>query len=169
MTTKEKIEVMEAYDSGKEIEYATANGEWQVNDNPKWNWTNYKYRVKSKQWQPKGGNWYVYMDGTVKNGRSLNESAVFGIERKTEEEAKEAYEAMRTHNRLLAYVAEFDSDWKADWGDTEQRKYCVYMDYDENMYMTNWSANYKHAGDVYMSQECVTKLVKKLNSGEVVL
>ena len=81
---------------------------------------------------------------------------------------------MRIHNRLLAYVAEFDKDWKADWTNTDQGKYFVYYnyginEYDINEYCIDCHVTVCLTGVVYMSEECATELCRKLNSGEVVL
>lgn len=51
MDTKQKVEVMQAYLDGEQIEqiYATSNdGNWCYSPNPVWNWYQYNYRVKPK-------------------------------------------------------------------------------------------------------------------------
>ena len=47
-TTKEMIEVMQAYDRGEQIECINALGEWKE-DKPVWDWFHYDYRVKPKE------------------------------------------------------------------------------------------------------------------------
>ena len=47
-TTKEKIEVMQAYDRGEQIE-ACYNGVWVNIDMPEWSWGLRDYRVKPKK------------------------------------------------------------------------------------------------------------------------
>ncbi len=53
-TTAEKIEVMQAYERGEEIEYYTRPhnsldfADWKVPYKPNWNWVDYDYRVKPK-------------------------------------------------------------------------------------------------------------------------
>lgn len=52
MTTKEKIEVMQAYTRGEEIERRSANceeDEWAFAGLPVWNWEKFKYRIKPKE------------------------------------------------------------------------------------------------------------------------
>ena len=46
-TTKEMIEVMQAYDRGEQIECINALGE-RKEDNPVWDWFHFDYRVKPK-------------------------------------------------------------------------------------------------------------------------
>lgn len=53
MTTKEMIEVMQAYERGEQIEYRMKtipeNNEWvTMTQEPEWNWTEFEYRVKPK-------------------------------------------------------------------------------------------------------------------------
>ena len=47
-TTKEMIEVMQAYDRGEQIECFN-DEEWKYVENPVWDWLNNNYRVKPKK------------------------------------------------------------------------------------------------------------------------
>ena len=48
MTTKEKIEVMQAFDDGKTIEMSLGGkSDWEEARNPQWNWLTCLYRVKT--------------------------------------------------------------------------------------------------------------------------
>lgn len=53
-TIEEMIEVMKAYNEGKEIQCLFANcDEWEDDTNPRWDWILRDYRVKSeKQYRP---------------------------------------------------------------------------------------------------------------------
>lgn len=127
-------------------------------------------KSKPKKWVPKEGSWYI---GTtvqsplqvVCNPASNNT----GLYRDTKKDALKAGLAIRTHNRLLAYVAEFDRGWEADWDDDGQIKYYVYY----NKFIEVWDYAYSPLdfvlSTVYMSEQCAYELVDKLNSGEVVL
>lgn len=44
--TKYKVEVMQAYLDGKQIEVHLPYGSWTLDDNPSWNWGTFSYRVK---------------------------------------------------------------------------------------------------------------------------
>lgn len=47
MTTKEKIEVMKAYEEGKTIQaFDLEQGKWVNCHNPTWNWLSFDYRIK---------------------------------------------------------------------------------------------------------------------------
>ena len=49
MTTKEMIEVMQAYDRGEQIERRDRCGNnWFLSPVPSWDWVQYDYRVKPK-------------------------------------------------------------------------------------------------------------------------
>ena len=50
-TTKEMIEVMQAYDRGEQIECFN-NMKWKDVKNPVWDWLNNNYRVKQKKYVP---------------------------------------------------------------------------------------------------------------------
>ena len=78
--------------------------------------------------------------------------------------------AVLTHRRLVKYVIEFGCIfWQADWEDHKQPKYSLYYDYDSR----RWHVDTNHvccvSGAVYMSSDCAEGLLKKLNSGEVIL
>ena len=47
-TTKEMIEVMQAYENGEQIEFSDMYTKWDDINNPAWNWGICDYRVKSK-------------------------------------------------------------------------------------------------------------------------
>ena len=49
MDLRSKIEVMEAFERGEEIEVSSNSGEtWRQVPCPNWNWVNYSYRIKPK-------------------------------------------------------------------------------------------------------------------------
>ena len=125
---------------------------------------------KPKQWEPRGGPYDVRGNGaTALVLRSTASYAEFGTERQTAEAAEKASAAMRTHNRLLAYVDEFGGDWEADWEDSKQLKYSVYYACISKIWEWNDYRTLCYSGTVYMSQDCARGLAAKLNSGEVVL
>ena len=165
-------EVVESTDKNNSTKFTTTYWIRHTNTNI-WEYLpDYKEITK---WEPQGGEWYVSTFDSILKGYSTINSRLFGAERQTEEEAEYAAQQMRTHNRLLAYVAEFDKDWKADWTySASQDKYFVYYNYGINEYDINEYCIGCHVtvcliGIVYMSKECAEELCRKLNSGEVVL
>jgi|TARA_B110000908_G_scaffold167345_1_gene220117 hypothetical protein len=116
---------------------------------------------KTKQWEPRGGSYWVRIP-------TIDNACKFGVERQTAEAAEKASTAMRTHNRLLAYVDEFGGDWEADWSDN-QYNYYVYYNHLRMAWSATMSITVCASGTVYMPKDCALGLVAKLNSGEVVL
>ena len=47
-TTKEMIEVMQAYERGEQIQLSKKDGNWICTKKPNWDWLNFDYRVKPK-------------------------------------------------------------------------------------------------------------------------
>ena len=117
---------------------------------------------KPKQWEPRGGSYWVRIP-TIVN------ACKFGVERQTKKAVEKASDAMRTHNRLLAYVDEFGGDWEADWENSEQLKYSVIYSDISKRWNPDFSQRDCTSGAAYMSQDCAAKLAAKLNSGEVTL
>ena len=119
---------------------------------------------KPKQWKPRGGSYWVRIP-------TIDNACKFGVERQTAEAAEKASTAMRTHNRLLAYVDEFGGDWEADWEAWKQEKCYVCFNSHEISQKWKWSRAFNNCigATVYMSRECAIALAAKLNSGEVTL
>ena len=50
MTLREKIEVMQAFERGEEIEHRDRlNDMWFESNSPAWNWREFEYRIKPKK------------------------------------------------------------------------------------------------------------------------
>ena len=123
---------------------------------------------KLKQWEPRGGDWWVAVSGNIFSGGTSPVEINNGAVRRTIEAAEKASAAMRTHNRLLAYVDEFGGDWEADWSDN-QHNYYVHYAHLRMVWSATMSSTVCASGTVYMSKDCADGLVAKLNLGEVVL
>ena len=76
MTLREKIEVMQAFDRGEEIEYEKINKQdWTLMRIEEWNFEKYNYRIKPKQkqvvviekWLCEYCGGYVVVDGNDLN------------------------------------------------------------------------------------------------------
>ena len=124
---------------------------------------------KPKQWEPRGGDYWVCAWGDVFGGDPIARTSKFGAERQTAKAAEKASAAMRTHNRLLAYVDEFGGDWEADWRFKAQNKYYIVYDTLSGAWEIDCCYRTFSLGNVHMSKECAEGLVTKLESGEVVL
>ena len=129
---------------------------------------------KVEQWEPKGGNWIIDIGepnpvidvGNYPIEDMYIEQDHAGLSRKTKEQAERAAKKMRAFNRLLAYVDEFDPDFKYN---KDSCNYYVFYDYTEGKHSVCWSTTARQIGVTYMSKEVAEELCRKLNSGEVCL
>ena len=126
-------------------------------------------KTNPTKWEPEEGKFYISSDGLVREGRSTPAERNFGMGRKTEQEAEAARDAIRVHNRLLAYRDEFDPDYAPNWQTLKSDKYYVFFNHKANTYECSYAVFCETLGAVYMSKEVTVQLVGKLNSGEVVL
>lgn len=120
------------------------------------------------KWEPKGGEWWVNYNGSIETAESTQAARNFGVEYATRQQAEEASKAMRAHNRLLNYVAEFAPDYNPDWLDSaEQKAFIIYQPasggYDVK------TSTLPIVGVVFMPYYVANNLAAKLNSGEVEL
>lgn len=122
-----------------------------------------------EKWEPNGGEYCVDAYGRVIKFESEEESRDFGSEYETRQQAEKAAKAMRAHNRLLAYVAEFAPDWEPDWLDDYQLKVEVVFNASSGEWCAECSLNSFNPSTVYMPEYVAEELAVKLNSGEVEL
>ena len=123
---------------------------------------------KPKQWEPMPGAFYIEKDGSITKFCTSIRNA-FGMAYPTLKAAEKARDAMRVHHRLLAWLAENDDGWEADWNKHEQAKFSLF----QNVYNGFWSfennTQYMKLGTVYMSYQNAEKLCKLLNDGMIEL
>jgi hypothetical protein len=117
-----------------------------------------------KPWEPKGGDWCVFVDGKVLDGDSESLVRLFGAERPTKGQAEQAAVAMRRFNRLLAYRDEFAPGYIFQRGGMN---YYVYAN-DRDWFVESVSVKLAPA-QVYFPMDVADELCRKLNSGEVIL
>nr|DAP00316.1 MAG TPA: hypothetical protein [Caudoviricetes sp.] len=103
MTTKEKIEVMQAYERGEKIERRSANCEekWTFVIFPIWNWDKFEYRIRPKEKRSpkfKIGDVLVHLE---KEGQPLYGGDIYRVvsidEKYTAEEAGYQYKGTYEH------------------------------------------------------------------------
>lgn len=119
------------------------------------------------KWEPKGGDWWVTHYGSAERAESKRGASRFGVEYSTRQQAEKAAKAMRAHNRLLAYVAEFAPSSFC----SELCLASVTYDPQKNKWVTvvQGCMAYRSPTDVYMPTRVAEELSAKLNSGEVEL
>lgn len=115
------------------------------------------------KWEPKGG-WCIDVEGDI---LTCDEGlfADFGNCFKSYEQAEKAAKAMRAHNRLLAYVAEFAPDYKFKF---REKNWSVFYDEAKKLWVVDW-ITVGYVGAVFMPCDVANELCRKLNSGEVEL
>lgn len=138
----------------------------------------FKIKKKVEKWEPNAGIYSIEMgddypvkvtDTDYPNDRLSEIEPMYreaGLLRKTEEQAERAAKKMRTFNRLLAYVDEFDPYFKFT---DHSLNYYISRHHESNIYEYNNISTDEIIGVVYMSQEVAKELCRKLNSGEVCL
>ena len=58
MNTAQMIEVMQAFENGKKIEFRERGSRtWKPDENPEWDWSGIEYRIAPESAQKKGGRW----------------------------------------------------------------------------------------------------------------
>ena len=73
-TTKEKIEIMQAYDRGEQIQIKGSSIDWiDIIDivSPKWDWINYDYRVKPKPKYAPFSTAEQFLEAQEKHGQAV--------------------------------------------------------------------------------------------------
>lgn len=89
-----------------------------------------------------------------------------GLQYQTQSQADNVAIALRSYARQLAWLAENNDGWVADWNNINQNKYFIYQT-KNNIYFPDWEANKRTLSTIYMSLENAEKLCKLLNSGIV--
>jgi len=126
------------------------------------------------KWIPGGGNWKVDGEGDVIfDDFPYEEDLDFGTYFASEEQAEKARDAMRKHNRLLAYVAEhYDEFEKSGINKAENGKaHYVYFCSMQKKWLTGRGRGSYGIipGMVFMPSAIAEELAEKLNNGEVEL
>lgn len=122
------------------------------------------------KWEPQKGNFYISYKGNIFKDSCDNYTARdFGACYPKKHLADNAYFAMRTHNRLLAYVAEFAPDFEPVWNDNTKLNYYVQYTYKQCEWEVHAACVFRSPGIVYMPKDVAEKLADKLNSGEIAL
>ncbi len=120
------------------------------------------------KWEPAGGAYFICtsLDSTAK----ANSTKIFrlaGMEYQTQSQAEQAAKALRSYARQLAWLAENDDGWVADWNNSQQLKYYIYTAHSSNKITTYTNYTAQPFGIIYMSESNATKLAQLMNDGIV--
>jgi hypothetical protein len=122
------------------------------------------------KWEPKGGDYIIdHLLNTItfKNGFKNELWINSGLIYQTESQAEQAAKALRSYARQLAWLAENDDGWVANWENPNQYKHYVYFHNVKQMYHMSHDYSAKSIGLVYMSENNAQKLCQLLNDGIV--
>ena len=116
------------------------------------------------KWEPRGGSIQITSSLNV-TGKWDPTSA--GMEYPNTDKANSAAKALRAYARQLAWLAENDDGWIADWSNSNQFKYFVYIAHSSNKVSIYKNFTAQSFGIVYMSESNATKLAQLMNNGIV--
>ena len=116
------------------------------------------------KWEPIEGNYCVI---NYYYNKAPSNAAASGLTYKTQSQADSAAKQLRAYARQLAWLAENDDGWVADWSNSEQDKYHIYMGHSSNEIRTYRNCTDQSIGIIYMSQANATKLARLMNDGIV--
>ena len=119
------------------------------------------------KWEPIGGEFSISNSFSVLGIKTEDEVKKSGMKYKTKNQAENAAKALRSYARQLAWLAENDDGWVADWSDAYQGKYQIYIENNGNKINTHRNFIDRSIGLIYMSQANATKLAQLMNDGIV--
>ncbi len=121
-----------------------------------------------QKWEPKGGDYTIYGDFKVERcGMNTESFRLAGMEYQTQFQAEQAAKALRSYARKLAWLAENDDGWVADWDNRYQIKNYVYFDTKIKRYSIFHDSIDCNISSIYMSADNAEKLCVLLNNGIV--
>lgn len=110
------------------------------------------------KWEPKREKICVFLN---------SDDSSNGLQYQTQSQANNAAKAVRSYARQLAWLAENEDGWIADWNDNSQEKYYISYNYVSNKNITKTIGLHKNLSTIYMSKQNAEKLCKLLNDGIV--
>jgi hypothetical protein len=125
--------------------------------------------VRTKNWQPVSGDWWIDCLGNVSKGDTSFDIRHFGHERPTLLQAERAAIKMRKFNRLLALRDELCGDDVVDWNDDSKSKFYVAYNTEAKMWMAFTSLVLKSTEPFFTTKDFAQLACDMLNSGEVKL
>ena len=109
------------------------------------------------KWEPKGGTYNISFSNNLKKaGFAYNNSS----------QADSAAKVIRAYARQLAWLAENDDGWVADWS-KDQNKYYVTYSHEKAKFETTYCYQSNHLSTIFMSEANATKLAQLMNDGIV--
>ena len=114
------------------------------------------------KWEPRGGNIQITASLNV-TGKWEPTSA--GMCYPNTNKANSAAKAIRAYARQLAWLAENDDGWVADWNEYGQNKYFIQYSNKDSEFQTSKVYQANSINTIYMSEPNATKLAQLMNDG----
>ena len=115
------------------------------------------------KWEPRGGCIQITASLNV-TGKWEPTSA--GMCYPNTNKANSAAKALRSYARQLAWLAENDDGWVADWS-KDQNKYYVTYSHEKAKFETTYCYQSNHLSTIFMSEANATKLAQLMNDSIV--
>ena len=121
------------------------------------------------KWEPVGGHYCVinYCLSSCWWDTAPGGAIASGLSYKTQSQADSAAKQLRAYARQLAWLAENDDGWVADWSNFRQSKYHIYIAHSSNKITVYKNCTDQTIGVIYMSQANAEKLAQLMNDGIV--
>ena len=126
-----------------------------------------KPSIQIARWEPIGGEFSISNSFSVLGIKTEDEVKKSGMKYKTKDQADSAAKKLRAYARQLAWLAENDDGWVADWNNSRQGKYYVYFSNETNKVLFSNDRMAQTFGIIYMSQANAIKLAQLMNDGIV--
>ena len=121
------------------------------------------------KWEPIEGNYCVvnYCLSAGYYDKAPSNAADSGLTYKTQSQADSAAKAIRAYARQLAWLAENDDGWVADWSNESQIKYFVIYSHECKKFQSANCYQSQYVNNIFMSKKNATKLAQLMNDGIV--
>ena len=119
------------------------------------------------KWEPIGGRHTLeFIELKSYEANSNAKYRLAGVEYQTKSQADSAAKQLRAYARQLAWLAENDDGWVADWS-KDQNKYYVTYSHEKAEFETSNVYQANHLSTIFMSEANATKLAQLMNDGIV--
>ena len=117
-----------------------------------------------KHFPSKDDKYYYYTTtGDVRNLTAVDDELRVNVY-KTEEEAQEAYNKAVALEKIKRRLLELQGDWKPDWSDENEEKYCIQYDHSDGWFKSDcWFTTQYNLSIHYMeNDETALTIIKEM-------
>jgi hypothetical protein len=123
-----------------------------------------------KHFPSKGDKYYYYtFMGTVCCNIATNDNLEIDVY-KTKEEAEKAYNKAVALEKVKRRIIELQGDWKPDWTDEKEEKYCIHYDHSDGWFKSDcWFTSQYNLSIPYMENDETALIIIKEMEDELKL